>query len=82
MEIQDILLQFASDDDTIPADCATSKWGDYMLEAAARWGRPLDSPLRYKQQMLDAGFTNVVETIYKWPSNAWPKDKKFKELGE
>jgi hypothetical protein len=31
--------------------------------------------------MEAAGFINVTETIYKWPSNRWPKDKKFKELG-
>lgn len=82
MEIADILLEFSSDDDTIPPDCAASKWGKLMLEAAAICGRPLDSPKFYKQQLADAGFTNIKETIYKWPSNMWPKDKKFKEMGE
>jgi hypothetical protein len=31
--------------------------------------------------LADAGFTNIHETIYKWPQNRWPKDKHFKELG-
>jgi hypothetical protein len=31
--------------------------------------------------MEAVGFVNTVEKIYKWPSNGWPKDKKFKELG-
>ncbi len=70
-----------TDDDTIPPNCAASKWGEYMLEAAEKWGRPLDSPKFYKQQLAEAGYTNIVEAIYKWPSNSWPKDKKYKELG-
>jgi hypothetical protein len=52
-----------------------------MLEGCAKLGRSADSPIHYKAQMEAAGFVNVTETIYKWPSNRWPKDKKFKELG-
>jgi hypothetical protein len=37
--------------------------------------------VHFKAQMEAAGFVNVTETIYKWPSNRWPKEKKFKELG-
>ncbi len=81
MEITDILLDFMTDDDSIPPGCAAAKWGQYMLEAAKKWGRPLDSPKFYKQQLEDAGFVNVVELIYKWPSNSWPRDRKHKELG-
>lgn len=53
-----------------------------MLEAAASFGAPLDSCKRYKQQLADAGFVDIVETVYKWPTCAWPKDPKFKEIGE
>jgi hypothetical protein len=53
-----------------------------MLEAADKFGAYLDSGTRYKQQLLDAGFVDVVETIYKWPTNPWPRDPKFKEMGE
>lgn len=63
-------------------NCPAAKWGDLMLEAAANWNRPLDSPKFYKEQLAAAGFINVHQTIYKWPSNPWPKDPKFKELGK
>ena len=43
--------------------------------------RPTDVVQRYKTLMIDAGFENVTEIIYKWPSNTWPKDRKYKELG-
>lgn len=52
-----------------------------MLEAAAKLNRPLDSMTYYKQQLMDVGFTNVTESLYKWPTNSWPKDRKFKEIG-
>ncbi|PHH58618.1 hypothetical protein CDD82_2826 [Ophiocordyceps australis] len=81
IEILDVHLQLQSDDDTIPQDCAAAKWGDYMIEAAAVLNRPLDSMTRYKQQLLDAGFTNVTQCLYKWPTNSWPRDPKYKELG-
>jgi hypothetical protein len=44
-------------------------------------GRPLNSALKYKDQMIAAGYENVQEVLYKWPSNQWPKDRKVKEIG-
>lgn len=82
LELADILLEFKTDDNTIPADSAALRWGDLMLEAAEKFGAPLDSCKRYKQQLADAGFVDIVETVYKWPSYAWPKDPKFKEMGK
>ncbi|KAM0235101.1 hypothetical protein ACHAPO_005895 [Fusarium lateritium] len=81
LELSDIILQLHSDDSTIPEGCAAARWGDLMLEAADKFGAHLDSCTRYKQQLLDAGFVDVVETIYKWPTNPWPRDPKFKEMG-
>ena len=51
------------------------------MQASAMVGRKADCASFYKQQMIDAGFENVVETKYLWPSNRWPKDKRLKELG-
>lgn len=53
-----------------------------MHEAVAKFGREADSARRYKDQMIEAGFENVVEIVYKWPQNRWPKDPKLKELGK
>ncbi|KAG7038624.1 methyltransferase domain-containing protein [Colletotrichum scovillei] len=81
IELSDILLDLQSDDGTVRPECATQKWAGHMLEAAAIWKRPLDSCKFYKEQLAEAGFTNIEEKIYKWPSNPWPKDPKYKELG-
>ena len=70
-----------ADDDSWPEDSPLRKMNDLILEAGPKMGRPTDVVQRYKDLMIDAGFTNVTEIIYKWPSNPWPKDPKFKELG-
>lgn len=57
------------------------KWSGLILEGTKRAERPIDSAKFYKSQLEAAGFTNIVEVMYKWPSNRWPKDAKFKELG-
>ncbi|KAH8783433.1 hypothetical protein F5883DRAFT_404110, partial [Diaporthe sp. PMI_573] len=31
--------------------------------------------------MAEVGFTDIVETRFKWPTNSWAKGKKYKELG-
>lgn len=82
MELADILLKFSTDDDTIPDDSPASEWGRLMLKAADKFGAPLDSCKRYKSQLEAAGFVDVVEEVYRWPSYVWPKDPKFKEMGE
>lgn len=81
MELQDITFPVECDDGSMKPDAAVKKWSDTMLEATAAIHRFADSPKRYKQQMTDAGFINVHEVVYKWPTNPWPKDPKYKELG-
>ena len=47
------------------------------FEGGAKAGRGGDTALYYKQQLTDAGFTNISQTVYKWPQNRSPKDKHF-----
>ena len=81
IELCDPTNPAVSDDGTLAEDSDLAKWGNYMLEASEKMGAPLDSANRYKQQLIDAGFTNVVQEDYKWPINAWPKDRKWKTVG-
>ncbi|KAM0270669.1 hypothetical protein ACHAQH_009324 [Verticillium albo-atrum] len=81
MELQDITFPVECDDGTMKDDAAVKKWSTHMLEATAAVQRYGDSPKRYKQQMTDAGFVNIREVVYKWPTNSWPRDAKYKELG-
>lgn len=70
------------DDDTFPKDCALSKWSGYLLEASVKLGAGFNTGSQYKQQLIDAGFQDVVEVTYKWPINTWPMDRRHKEIGK
>lgn len=81
MELVDISFPGRSDDNSFPEDSALKKWSELMLESAKNLGKYANSASFYKQQMIDAGFVDVVETQYLWPTNHWPRDPKLKELG-
>ncbi|GAB1318277.1 S-adenosyl-L-methionine-dependent methyltransferase [Madurella fahalii] len=81
IELCDVAFPLVSDDGTLAEDSALKRWSSLVLEATAKFGSPLNSALKYKEQLADAGFRDVVQIEYKWPSNPWPKDRKFKELG-
>jgi hypothetical protein len=80
LEIQDIVSPPRSDDGTIEGT-ALEKWGNLMLEASTKLGSPINSAVTVKKVMEDAGYVDVVEVVYKWPSNRWPANKGMKEIG-
>ncbi|KAE8454620.1 hypothetical protein EG329_000243 [Mollisiaceae sp. DMI_Dod_QoI] len=81
IEVTDILFPARSDDSTLAPDSAQKQMGELGIKASHALGRPIDSAALYKEQMLAAGFENVTQTLYKWPTNQWPKDPRMKEIG-
>lgn len=71
-----------TDDDTLPADSALNRWHLLLQEASEKIGAPLDGALHYKEHLEKAGFKDIVQVEYKWPTHNWPKDPKYKELGQ
>ncbi len=55
--------------------------GQLFVEASAKQGRPMNKAPEYKGMMEAAGFEGVTETRFKWPTNDWPQDPHYKELG-
>ncbi|MBE3043670.1 hypothetical protein IMZ48_14090 [Candidatus Bathyarchaeota archaeon] len=82
IEIQDIMLPILSDDNTFPDGCALSRWSTLLRDAFAGTGRHVDSALSYPQQLSEAGFVEINIVQEKWPTNRWPRDKKYKQLGK
>ncbi|KAH7247650.1 S-adenosyl-L-methionine-dependent methyltransferase [Fusarium redolens] len=78
LEVDGFLM---SDDGTLTEDHALWKWCNLLREAAAKLGRPYEQTDKFREIMAEVGFTEVVETRFKWPTNHWAKDKKYKELG-
>jgi hypothetical protein len=52
-----------------------------MLECGRRLDRPESVAPIAKNLMADAGFVDIVEEQFKWPTNPWPEDAHLKELG-
>lgn len=80
-EIHDILYPMESDDGTLRPEHALDRWSKLMMEAFGGFGQPVDSALRYEQQLTEAGFVDVVVVKEKWPTNRWPRDQKYKQIG-
>ena len=80
LEMQDIQYSIRSDDDTATSTPLV-KWGELLVQAYEKLGRYANSARSYKKLMEEAGFVDVVEVVHKWPSNTWPKDPDYKELG-
>ncbi|KAK7430965.1 hypothetical protein QQZ08_002494 [Neonectria magnoliae] len=69
------------DDGTLTEDHTLFKWCNLLDEAAVKLQRSFERTNRFKDIMAEAGFVDVVETRFKWPTNRWPKERKYKELG-
>ncbi|TVY16855.1 putative methyltransferase tdiE [Lachnellula arida] len=81
IELSDITVPICCDDGTMKDDSAMLQWILLLREASNRVGRDLNVSATYKAQLERVGYTHIVEKIYVWPMNRWPKDPKFKELG-
>jgi hypothetical protein len=81
VELQEIDVIARSDNGTLNEDQALVKWTKLLEEAAANLGRPYGQTDKFKEIMAEIGFTDIVDTRFKWPTNPWAKGKKHKELG-
>ncbi|KAF2720371.1 S-adenosyl-L-methionine-dependent methyltransferase [Polychaeton citri CBS 116435] len=83
LELQDYGLPVRSFDGT-HAGTNIHLWGELLCAAAKQLGRPMGSDAcdLYARKMREAGFVDVHELTYMWPSNSWPKDPKMKEIGK
>ncbi|SPO05378.1 related to methyltransferase [Cephalotrichum gorgonifer] len=81
IELTDIVFPIQCDDGTLDKDSALYQWGKLTVDAAAKLGRPLRTTTAVVSELVDAGFTDITQHHFKWPTNHWPKDPKMKELG-
>ncbi|KAJ3545024.1 hypothetical protein NM208_g2720 [Fusarium decemcellulare] len=81
VELQEVDVIMGCDDGTLTEDLTLYKWCRLFDEAAENIGRSFARTDKFKDIMTEVGFIDVVETRFKWPSNQWPKDPKYKELG-
>lgn len=75
-------MPLSCDDGSLIESSPLGQWNRYLVEASEKHGASMRSAASYKQQLLDAGFQDVVQIEYKWPINTWAKDSKHKEIGK
>lgn len=81
MELSDNVLPCECDDSSLTPDSVLLGWSTLLLEGTRKIGRDIDGARKYKEQLEAAGYVDVVELVDYWPMNRWPKDPRFKELG-
>lgn len=70
-----------SDDGTLKPEHAVSRCVDLIYDASIKFGRPYQHIEPLAEMMREVGFVDVAIQSDKWPSNAWARDPKYKELG-
>lgn len=72
---------FQSDDGTLPEDSAYIAMGQIFFDMSEKVGASGREPRNWKQYLEEAGYEDVVERVYKVPTNPWPKDPRLKKVG-
>ncbi|KAK3062945.1 hypothetical protein LTS18_003057, partial [Coniosporium uncinatum] len=80
-ELQDYLLPCKCNDDTYE-NTNLAKWDQFMLQASKIGQRPMDEALNYRKYLENAGFVDIVERMFIWPTNTWPREPHLKRLGQ
>ncbi|KAF4445598.1 methyltransferase [Fusarium austroafricanum] len=82
MEMQEYDAWIFSDDDSCDRAPWTMEWVDKLDTASKMFGKQINVAKYHKQWMIDAGFEDVTERVYRIPIGPWAKDPALKELGK
>jgi len=82
VEVDEYESYISSDDDpNLEKIPNITKWLALCNEASAKFGKSISIAPEQKQYMIDAGFHNVRDDIYKVPIGTWPAEPRLKEIG-
>lgn len=81
IELQEFEVTLKSDDDTLKLAPTLCEFIDKLHQASERFNKPMNIAEMHKQRLIEAGFEDVTEEIYKVPSSPWPVDPLLKEVG-
>lgn len=81
VEQVDIVLRPMCNDGTMAPNSIFRRWEDLSEEFSRATGKVLANR-NTKQQLLDAGFEDVVEKTFKIPLGPWSIDDRYREIGK
>ncbi|TDZ40530.1 putative methyltransferase tdiE [Colletotrichum trifolii] len=82
LELQDNTYPMKCDDGTMTDESKIYQWSKLMVESTDAIGRSVTEASSFKQMLENAGFVDVVEKKEKWPLGPWPKDPRYREIGD
>ncbi|KAJ9616825.1 hypothetical protein H2200_000544 [Cladophialophora chaetospira] len=83
LEMQEYETWLESDDDVDLTQAPYLKqWQDEVNRGSTVFGKELDIAKEQKQRLIEAGFVDVRDDVYKVPVGTWPREPKLKELGK
>jgi hypothetical protein len=74
-------IMWKSDDGTVTDDHPLNEWSRISIEAAKKIGKTFENAQFTKENIIKAGFVDVVEQKHKMPVGDWSSDPRMKELG-
>ncbi|KAL2208571.1 S-adenosyl-L-methionine-dependent methyltransferase [Sarocladium strictum] len=82
VEMQEYDAWIFSDDDSCSRAPWTMEWVDKLDGASKLFGKQINVAKNHRQWMIDAGFEEVQELVYRIPIGSWARDPTLKELGK
>ncbi|KAI8300273.1 Secondary metabolism regulator LAE1 [Colletotrichum sp. SAR11_59] len=81
-ELNEVDILCLSDDGSLTPEHSISKTARLLQEATENLGRRYQDIRDLKPILMEVGFEDVVMQRFKWPTNDWPKDPRYKVLGQ
>ncbi|KAL1998237.1 hypothetical protein VTN02DRAFT_6562 [Thermoascus thermophilus] len=81
VELQEYEAWIHSDDGTLEQAPTIVDWQLKLDDASRRFGKQFNVAGTLKQKMVDAGFVNVRDDVFKVPIGPWAKDPRLKQMG-
>ncbi|KAJ5157639.1 uncharacterized protein N7482_008739 [Penicillium canariense] len=81
IELQEFEVALKSDDNTLRLAPTLCEYLGRLHEASEAFHRPMNTAEGHRQRLLEAGFEEVRDEVYKVPSNAWSGDPVQKQIG-
>ncbi|KAK5630976.1 hypothetical protein RRF57_006691 [Xylaria bambusicola] len=61
-------------------ESALYRWNELLMEGLRRIGRSWSNVINYPRYFEEAGFENIVDRRFYWPTSPWAKGKYFKTV--
>ncbi|KAJ5817017.1 hypothetical protein N7447_009250 [Penicillium robsamsonii] len=81
IELQEFEVMLKSDDDSMCLAPALCEFLERLTQASEAFHRPMNIAEGHWQRLVEAGFEDVRDEVYKVPSSVWARDPVQKEIG-